>query len=56
MWFLYPYGPMTLAGPTLILLIVGILIIRLRPPPESPEIWEEMSEEKPWWVEESTNA
>jgi len=56
MWFFYPYSPMGLAGPTLILLIVGILIIRFRPPPESPEIWEEMSEEKPWWTEESTNA
>ena len=56
MWFFYPYSPMGLAGPTLILLIVGILIIRLKPPPKPPEIWEEMPEEKPWWVEESTNA
>ncbi|MEE9539951.1 MAG: hypothetical protein V3V85_00475 [Candidatus Thorarchaeota archaeon] len=56
MWFLNPFSPMGLAGPTLILLIVGILIIRFRPPPESPEIWEDMSEGKSWWVEESTNA
>ena len=56
MWFLNPYSPMGLAGPTLILLIVGIFIIRLKPPPEPPEIWAEMPEEKPWWVEESTNA
>jgi hypothetical protein len=56
MWFLNPFSPMGLAGPTLILLIVGILIIRFRPPPESPEMWKEMSEEKSWWVEESTNA
>ncbi len=56
LWFLNPYGPMGLAGPTLILLIVGLLIIRFRPPPESPEIWEEMSVEKSWWMEESTNA
>ena len=56
MWLLNPYGPMALGGPTLILLIVGILIIRLKPPPKPPEIWEEMPEEKSWWVEESTNA
>jgi hypothetical protein len=56
MWFFSPYNPMGLAGPTLILLIVGILIIRFRPPPESPETWAEMPEDKPWWVEESTNA
>jgi len=55
-WFLDPYGPMGLMGPTLTLLIVGILITRFRPPPESHGIWEEMSEEKSWWVEESTNA
>ena len=55
-WLLNPYGPMVLSGPTLILLIAGILIIRLKPPPQPPEIWEEMPEEKPWWVEESTNA
>lgn len=42
-----PYISIMLAGPTLILLIVGILIIRLKPPPESPEMWEEMSEETP---------
>ena len=45
--FLDPYGCIMLAGPTLILLIVGILIIRLKPPPESLEIWEEMFEETP---------
>jgi len=56
MWFLNPFSPVALAGPTLILLIVGTLIIRLKPPPGSPEMWEEMSAEKPWWVEESTNA
>ncbi len=56
MWLLNPYGPMVLSGPTLILLIAGILIVRFRPPPESPEIWAKMPEEKPWWVEESTNA
>ncbi len=56
MWLLNPYGPMVLGGPTLILLIVGTLIIRFRPPPESPEIWEAMPEEESWWVEESTNA
>jgi len=56
MWFLNPYGSMNLTGPTLILLIVGILIIRLKPPPEPPEIWKEMPEEKPWWVEESTHS
>ncbi len=55
-WLLNPYGPMVLSGPTLILLIAGILIIRLKPPPQPPEIWEEMPEEKSWWVEESTNA
>jgi hypothetical protein len=55
MSFLDPYG-INLAGPTLILLIVGILIIRLKPPPKLPEIWKEMFEEKPWWVKESTNA
>ena len=54
---LYPDGPMVLFGPTFILLIVGTLIIRLKPPPKPPEIWEEMpEEEKPWLVEESTNA
>jgi hypothetical protein len=47
MSFLDPYSPIMMAGPTLILLIVGLLIIRLKPPPESPEIWEEMSEETP---------
>ena len=56
MWFLYPYGPMGLAGPTLILLIAGILIIRLKPPPKPPEMWEGMPEEKPWWAEESTHS
>ncbi|MGY5861213.1 MAG: hypothetical protein RTU09_02390 [Candidatus Thorarchaeota archaeon] len=56
MWFFNPFNPMGLAGPTLILLIVGTLIIRLKPPPESPEMWKEMPEEKPWWVEESMNA
>ncbi len=55
-WLLNPYGPVSLGAPSLILLIVSILIVRLRPPPESPEIWEEMSEEKSWWTEESTNA
>jgi len=34
MSFLDQYSPITLAGPTLILLIVGIFIIRFRPPPE----------------------
>ncbi len=53
MWFLNPYSPMGLAGPTLILLIVGILIVRFRPPPESPEIWVELSEEKSWWEKRS---
>jgi len=56
MLLLHPDGPMVLFGPTFILLIVGILIIRLKPPPKPPEIWEEMPEEKPWLVEESTNA
>jgi hypothetical protein len=53
---LNPHGPMALGGPTLILLIVGILIVRFKPPSKPPEIWEEMPEEKSWWVEESTNA
>ena len=56
MWFLNPYGPMYLMGPTFILLIVGILIIRLKPPLEPPEIWEGMADEKPWWVEESAQS
>lgn len=56
MWLLNPYGPMVLFGPTFILLIVGILIIRLKPPPKPSEIWEEMPEEESWLVEESTNA
>ena len=56
MLLLYPDGPMVLFGPTLILLIIGTLIIRLKPPPKPPEIWEEMPEEKSWLVEESTNA
>ena len=56
MWILLPYGSIPLAGPTPILLIVSILIIRFKPPPEPSEIWEEMPEEKSWWVEESTNA
>jgi hypothetical protein len=47
MSLLDPSISIMLAGPTLILLIVGILIIRLKPPPESPEMWEEMSEETP---------
>ncbi len=47
MSLLDPSISMMLAGPTLILLIVGILIIRLKPPPESLEIWEEMFEETP---------
>ena len=54
--FLHPYGPMALGGPTLILLIVGTLIIRLKPPPKPPEIWTEMPEEKSWWVEEVTHS
>ena len=49
MWILNPLSPVALAGPTFILLIVGLLIVRFRPPPESPEIWEELSEEKSWW-------
>ncbi|MCK4484017.1 MAG: hypothetical protein KAU89_04285 [Candidatus Thorarchaeota archaeon] len=53
MWLLTPYGPMALGGPTLILLIVGILIVRFRPPPETPEIWEDLSEEKSWWETQS---
>ena len=53
MWLLNPIGPMALGGPTLILLIVGILIVRFRPPPESLEIWEELSEEKSWWEKKS---
>jgi hypothetical protein len=53
MWFFNPYSPMGLAGPTLILLIVGILIIKFRPPPKPPETWVEISEEKSWWEEKS---
>jgi hypothetical protein len=56
MMLLFPFGFTFLCGPTPILLIVGILIVRLKPPPEPPEIWEEMPEEKPWWVEESTHS
>ena len=56
MWFFNPYSPMGLAGPTLILLIVGTLIIKFRPPPKPPEIWVEISEEKSWWEEKSANA
>ena len=36
-----------LAGPTLILLIVGLLIIRLKSPPEYLETWAELYEETP---------
>jgi hypothetical protein len=56
MLLLHPDGPMVLFGPTFILLIVGTLIIRLKPPPKPPEIWEEVPEKKFWWVEESTNV
>ncbi|MHA1483757.1 MAG: hypothetical protein ACTSPR_00390 [Candidatus Thorarchaeota archaeon] len=45
--FLDPYGSIMLVGPTLILLIVGILIIRLKLPPEYLETWEELYEETP---------
>ena len=55
-WLLDQHGSVALGGPTLILLIVGILIVRFRPPPESPETWAEISEEKSWWTKESTNA
>jgi hypothetical protein len=47
MLLLHPDGPMVLFGPTFILLIVSTLIIRLKPPPKPPEIWEEMPEKKP---------
>ena len=56
MWLLNPLGPIALGGPTLILLIVGILIIRFRPPPKSPETWVELSEEKSWWEKKSEEA
>ena len=56
MLLLYPDGPMVLFGPTFILLIVGALIIRLKPPPKPLGIWGEMPEEIPSLVEKSTNA
>ncbi|MHA1587928.1 MAG: hypothetical protein ACTSV9_04025 [Candidatus Thorarchaeota archaeon] len=43
MLLLHPDGPMVLFGPTFILLTASTLIIRLKSPPQPPELWEEMS-------------
>ena len=56
MWILFPYGLTPLTGPTPILLIVSILIIRFKPPLEPSEIWEELPTKKPWWVGEPTHS
>jgi hypothetical protein len=53
MWLLNPLSPLALAAPTLILLIVGILIVKFKPPPKPPETWVEISEKKSWWEEKS---
>ncbi|MCK5302656.1 MAG: hypothetical protein KAJ96_05910 [Candidatus Thorarchaeota archaeon] len=53
MWLLNPLSPLALAAPTLILLIVGILIVKFKPPPKPPETWVEISENKSWWEEKS---